>query len=169
MLGTFGIISVNVNPAGLPQGKGYRRVDFEEAWERYCPGQIASRTDSDISIRPSVHKPVESAQVSDFSSVHEASVDGSKNGKLSYSHAGLDGWTDKKPESGARNGSATTETPSDDPGDIPDDLVRTGHRCNYCGSQFGLLNHWAWPGYPDGIRLHERCEAAWHDSEGRLQ
>ena len=52
LLGTFGIISVNVNPIGLPQGKGYRRVDFEESWERYCPGQIGSRTDSDISIRP---------------------------------------------------------------------------------------------------------------------
>jgi len=31
-----------VNPAGLPQGKGYRRIDFEEPWERYCPGQIGN-------------------------------------------------------------------------------------------------------------------------------
>jgi putative DNA primase/helicase len=52
LLGTFGIISVNVRPEVGPQGKGYRRVDFEEAWEAYCPGQIASRTDCDISIRP---------------------------------------------------------------------------------------------------------------------
>src|SRR5215831_19521402 len=77
LLGAFGIISVNVNPVGLPQGKGYRWADFEEAWERYCPGQIASRADSDISIRPSVHRPVESVQVDGFASVHEASVDGS--------------------------------------------------------------------------------------------
>jgi len=59
LLGTFGIISVNVRPEVGPQGKGYRRVDFEQAWEAYCPGQIASRTDSDISIRPTVPRPVE--------------------------------------------------------------------------------------------------------------
>jgi len=67
------------------------------------------------------------------------------------------------PEDGAQSDSATTEAPSDDPGPIPEGLVRTGHRCNYCGSQFGLLNHWAWPGYPDGIWLHLRCEAPWWD------
>src|SRR5262249_16008335 len=44
LLGTFGIISVNVRPHAGPQGKGYHRVDFEEAWERYCPGQ-SPRTD----------------------------------------------------------------------------------------------------------------------------
>src|SRR5215831_3609497 len=66
LLGAFGIISNTIHPAGLPQGKGYRRVDFEEAWERYCPGHITSRTDSDISIRTNVQAPVESAQVNDF-------------------------------------------------------------------------------------------------------
>jgi len=55
------------------------------------------------------------------------------------------------------------------PTTAPDDLVRTGHRCNHCGSQFGILNYWDWPGYPDGIRLHPRCEQAWRDSEARLQ
>src|SRR5262245_42039005 len=81
LLGSFSIISLNVNPAGLPQGKGYRMVDFEEPWERYCPGQVVSRADSDISIRPSVHKPVESAQVDVFASVHEVDADGSKISK----------------------------------------------------------------------------------------
>jgi len=165
LLGAFGIISVNVNPVGLPQGKGYRWADFEEAWERYCPGQIASRADSDISIRPSVHRPVESAQVDGFASVHEASVDGSKNGKLSHSHAGLDAWTDKKPESGACNGSATTETPSGDPGDIPECLRR--HLCDHCGGAVGAMRNYEWPGRPDGIWLHAQCEALWFDSEGR--
>ena len=67
-------------------------------------------------------------------------------------------------------GGQREEAPDDgtDPGDIPDDLVRTGHRCNYCGSQFGILNYWDWPGYPDGIRLHPRCEQAWRDSEAPL-
>jgi len=102
LLSGFHIISANVNPPGLPQGKGYRRADFEEAWAAYCAVKTPGHADPSLFIRPSVHKPVESAQVSDFASVHEASVDGSKNGNLSYSHAGLDGWTDKKPGSGAR-------------------------------------------------------------------
>ena len=168
LLGTFGIISVNVNPIGLPQGKGYRRVDFEESWERYCPGQIGSRTDSDISIRPSVHKPLESGQVSDFASVHEASMDGSKNGKSSYSHAGLDGWTDKKLESGAPSDSAATETlssdPGGDPGDIPECLRR--HLCDHCGGAVGAMRNYEWPGRSDGVWLHAQCEAPWFDSEG---
>jgi hypothetical protein len=53
----------------------------------------------------------------------------------------------------------------DDPGPIPESLVRTGRRCDHCGSEFGILNHYDWPGYPDGIRLHPRCEVAWHDRE----
>jgi len=93
-------------------------------------------------------------------------MDGSKNGKPPYSHADLDGWTDKKLEPGAASDFAATETlssdPGGDPGPIPDCLRR--HRCDHCGGQIGSLNHWNWAGRPDGIWLHPRCEAAWHDS-----
>src|SRR5262249_60886432 len=91
----------------------------------YCPGQLASDADSDVSIRPSVQRPMESAQLDNFASVHEASVDGSKNANLSYSHAGLDAWTGRKPESGGEGDSATTEPLPYDPGPIPDCLRRT--------------------------------------------
>ena len=37
MLGEFGIISDTVHPQGLPQGKGYKRVDLQPQWEAYCP------------------------------------------------------------------------------------------------------------------------------------
>src|SRR5262249_61988763 len=98
----------------------------------YCPGQIASQTDSDVSIRPSVHRPVESAQLDNFASVHEASVDRSKNANLSYSHAGLDAWTGRKPEAGGEGDCATTETPSEalsyDPRTITHCLRRTPPR-----------------------------------------
>jgi putative DNA primase/helicase len=43
LLGVFHVISVNVNPPGLPQGKGYRRADFERVWESYCPSQNRAR------------------------------------------------------------------------------------------------------------------------------
>jgi len=39
LLAPFHIISLTVHPPGLPDGKGYRRIDFREAWAAYCPGQ----------------------------------------------------------------------------------------------------------------------------------
>jgi hypothetical protein len=53
-----------------------------------------------------------------------------------------------------------------DPGPIPLSLIRTSHRCNYCGGQFGILNPWDWAGYPDGVHLHPQCEEPWHDGRG---
>ena len=42
LLAPFHIISLTVHPPGLLDGKGYRRIDFQEAWAAYCPGQNAS-------------------------------------------------------------------------------------------------------------------------------
>jgi hypothetical protein len=153
----------------LKSAKGYRRSRFEEAWATYCPVKTLSRAQGGFSKRRSVEAPAGSAQVGDFRSVEEASFDGSKNGKLSYSHAGLDASTDKKGGNGARNDFATSEAPSiafDDGLDIPPSLVRTGHRCDHCGSQLGSMSRWEWPGRPEGVWLHPRCEEAWHDNGG---
>jgi putative DNA primase/helicase len=38
LLAPFCITSGTVHPPGLPDGKGYRRADFEGAWRAYCPG-----------------------------------------------------------------------------------------------------------------------------------
>jgi Protein of unknown function (DUF3631) len=183
-LGAFRIISNTVHPPGLPQGKGYRRADFEEAWEAYCPGQIASRTDSDVSIRTSVQVPVESAQVSDFASVREGSAYGCKNGNLSYSHADLYACTDRKLKSGDEGVSATANAPSStvnglsDYPDLPNFLRRAPNgsngfappRCDHCGGNNGRMSPWDWPERPDGITLHSSCEGAWFDTErGRRQ
>src|SRR5262249_3157109 len=130
-------------------------------------GQTPARADSDISIRPSVQRPVEAAQVDGFASVHEVDADGSKNSKLSHSHAGLDAWTDRKHGNGAQSDSGTPEAPSNDPGPFPESLLR--HRCDHCGSQAGITNPYDWPGRPDGIWLHPRCEAPWFVSGGRPQ
>jgi putative DNA primase/helicase len=171
LLGAFGIISETVRLVGRPDAKGYKRAHFEEAWATYCPVKTPSHAQSDFSKRPSVQVPVESAQVSDFRSVQNPPPDGSKNGKLSYSHAGLDACTDKNGGNGARNDFATSEAPSiafeDDGLDIPPSLVRTGHRCDHCGSQLGNMSRWDWPGRPDGVWLHPACEEAWHDRGGR--
>ena len=42
LLAPFHIISLTVHRPGQPDGKGYRRIDFEEAWAAYCPGQNIS-------------------------------------------------------------------------------------------------------------------------------
>jgi hypothetical protein len=100
LLDAFHIISCTVHPLSLPHGKGYRRVDFEEAWEAYCPGQNVPAADPDISKRADVQVPVKSAQVCDFRSVRKGEAHGSKNTNLSNSHAGLHVSTDKKSQGG---------------------------------------------------------------------
>jgi Protein of unknown function (DUF3631) len=163
LLSDFRICSETVSIPGLNDAKGYKRVRFEGAWEAYCPGQkTLSPADSLLLKRRSVEVPMESAQVSDFRSVGEACGDGSKNTDLSYSDAGSDTSTLRKPENGARSELNTTRALSGDPGPIPESLRR--HRCNHCGGQIGILNPYDWPGYPDGIRLHAQCEEGWYDS-----
>jgi hypothetical protein len=48
--------------------------------------------------------------------------------------------------------------PDDDPIPVPK------HRCDHCGSASGITYPYDWPGRPDGIRLHKRCEEGWFDS-----
>jgi Protein of unknown function (DUF3631) len=96
LLKPFGIVSETVSIPGFNDAKGYKRIRFEAAWEAYCPGQSSSSAHSEILKRRNVVMPMESAQLSDFRSVAKGSGDGSKNGKLSYSHAGFDASTDRK-------------------------------------------------------------------------
>src|SRR5262249_17224886 len=116
LLRPFGVISETVSVPGFNDAKGYKRIRFEEAWEAYCPGQNLLSTNSEFSKRRSVGMPMESAQVSDFQSVAEASGDGLKNNKLPNSHAGFDASTFRKDENGREDDSATNgggKVPSD--------------------------------------------------------
>jgi hypothetical protein len=146
LLKPFGIISQSVSD-GTWNAKGYKRTWFEGAWGAYLPGQNtlgAQEPPSDPSKRQSADGMGTSG---DFSSVKATSFDGSKNGKLSYSHAGFDALTDKRPGNGAT-----------------DDFDQAPPRCDHCG-QPNPNGHWDWPDRPDGIWLHERCEGPWFDSE----
>jgi hypothetical protein len=105
LLKSFCIISTTVHPPGLAHGKGYRRGDFKEAWDAYCPGQNPSPPAFSISKRASVQMPMKPEQPSDFRSVQKDIPHGSKNGNLSYSHAGLHACTDRKPKYGGEEGS----------------------------------------------------------------
>jgi putative DNA primase/helicase len=91
LLVPFCITSGTVHPPGLPDGKGYRRADFERAWRAYCPSspQIAT---PEASKRPNDD---EVGTTRGLQSVRETFPDESKNASLSYSHTGLDAWTDR--------------------------------------------------------------------------
>jgi putative DNA primase/helicase len=164
LLRPFCITSETVSLPGYNDAKGYRRSRFEEAWAVYCPSPSLVKTPlpaaSDISKRRSVGMPVESAQVADFRSVAEGPGDGSKNGKLSYSHAGSDASTLRKTQNGGQGGS--------DQENLWVDLgiIEPLRRCDHCGQSATAadpLNPWDWPGRPDGLRLHRRCEGPWFD------
>jgi hypothetical protein len=160
LLKPFGVTSETVHPIGRPDAKGYKRAHFEEVWAGYLSGQNLCSQPTDAfkaSNRPNAD---ETGITLNFQSVQELVLDGSKNANLSRSHAGLDAWTDRKAENGAK-GQFDHGKDADDPGDIPE-ICR---RCDHCGGQHGKLNQWDWPARPDGIWLHERCEASWFDSE----
>jgi hypothetical protein len=76
----------------------------------------------------------------------------------------------RKTLSGLDPVSTSLTTPCDIAGTVPDlnqDAGR-GLLCDHCGCpdrDADPLNPWNWPGWPDGIWLHTRCEAPWHDQE----
>jgi putative DNA primase/helicase len=121
LLRPFGIVSETVSIPGFNDAKGYRRTHFEEVWAVYCPGQNAVQADFPLSKRRSVGMPMKSAQVRDFRSVAEPPGDGSKNGKLSYSHAGFDASTDRKAQN---SGQAHSDHEIASPDYIPNFLPR---------------------------------------------
>jgi putative DNA primase/helicase len=144
LLAPFHIVSINVNPPGLPQGKGYRRADFEEAWRAYCPGQNHPSTPfgtSDPAIRPCAD---EMGTTRDFRSVHKDRADGSNNANLSYCHAGLDGWTDRKAENGAK---------------VDIDHEKKEPVCAQCGGPTDKRGDLIW--YGSGVLLHQVCIQFW--------
>ncbi len=49
---------------------------------------------------------------------------------------------------------------------VADEGELVEHRCDHCG-QLGAGGPWDWPGAPDGVWLHSRCEEAWHDGGGQ--
>jgi hypothetical protein len=124
LLKPFCIISTTVHPPGLAHGKGYRRGDFKEAWDAYCPGQNTPLPQPGASEACRRASADEMGITHDFRSVQKDIPHGSKNGNLSYSHAGLHACTDRNAENGADHGSDQEIAPAD---------VPTGRVCAQCG------------------------------------
>jgi putative DNA primase/helicase len=166
LLKSFCIISTTVHPPGAAHGKGYRRADFEAAWDSYCPGQNTLPAQSGASEACKRASSDEMGTTRDFRSVREDTSHASKNGKLFRRHAGLHGCADREAGNGGEGHIEQEVASAGDGLDIPDFLLRPApQRCDHCGSMFGVMKPWNWPGRSDGIWLHPRCEALWFDGE----
>jgi hypothetical protein len=155
LLKPFCIISQTVHTPGFKDAKGYRRIDFQEAWSAYLPGQNPSSHQFCPSDPSKRRNPDAMGTSCDSRSVQATSPDESKNAHLSNSHAGLDARTNRKPQSGAQSefdqGSA----------------IRLCDHCGASATPADPLHPWDWPARPDGIWLHSRCEAPWSDNGGQ--
>ena len=152
MLGEFGIIPDTVHPQGLPQGKGYKRVDLQPQWEAYCPSESGQPPlqDHSPSFQAYERTNVDGTHTTrDFSSVQEAPRYGSKMDNLSYSHAGLYGCTD---ENGTEADEGRADQESVGNGAVPHPPV-----CVHCGSPKPAPNQVAFDGL--SVWLHRCCEA----------
>jgi putative DNA primase/helicase len=165
VLRPFGIISETVSIPGLADAKGYKRVRFEHAWEVYLPAQNSEA-------RPFKHSDPSKRRNADglggsgvFSSVGEDSGDGSKNAEMSHGHAGFDASTNTKPRNGAKS-EFNQEGRPDTARRIIAPARRMDRLCDHCGGTERLadpVRRWNWPGRPDGVLLHRRCEMPWYD------
>jgi putative DNA primase/helicase len=155
LLGAFGIISTTVHPPGVAHGKGYRRVDLEEAWAAYC-GQNTPSDQNGASQACERASADEMGTSCDFRSVREDIPHGSKNGNLSYSHAGLHACTDKNGGNGGEGHSDQGVDPLDD-GLPPFGSLQ---RCAHCNRR-GAREQVALPDRPGTVWLHPECETAW--------
>jgi putative DNA primase/helicase len=156
LLRPFSIVSTTVHPPGFAHGKGYRRGDFEEAWAAYCPGQNTLPAQSGISEACKRASADEMDTTRDFRSVREDIPHGSKNGKLSHSHAGLHACTDRKAQNSGQG-------PSDQEIERADDglgLLADLRRCLHCNGN-GAVNEVAVPDRPGTVWLHRECEQPW--------
>jgi hypothetical protein len=124
--------------------KGYERADFIDVWARYLPPSSSPSPPAGSKTNAT------SATNADFAEVDVADV--------ADSGANV---ADVPSENNATGSGPVVDVA--DVADVPasEDEV---HRCDHCGST-GVTRPWDWPGRPDGIWLHSRCEEAWFDAE----
>jgi Protein of unknown function (DUF3631)/Bifunctional DNA primase/polymerase, N-terminal len=120
LLHEYRIVSRNVGPRAA-QTKGYRKADFEDAWERYLtPEAEKAEGGLDSDILPSTRPP----PCNNYAFAEKTAVDGEdggreKNGHFSREINAVDGWTRKTSEI-----APSVDFNGSDPGPIPDCLIR---------------------------------------------
>jgi hypothetical protein len=160
------ILSEDVYPPGERHAKGYKKVRFLDAFERYlAPSNHASPEIAGTQACERVNAD-EMGTSRGFSIRVECDLHGSEKCEKPASHADLHAYTDKNPENPREgNGSNAAgefrsdieDAPDGDHLTIPQCLDRRHEVCAECGqpggTYFGLK-----------VRLHERCERPWIDA-----
>jgi hypothetical protein len=102
MFRVLGVASKNV-VVGEVQGKGYERVDFEEAWARYCPPRPPSSSSSGPGNVRNVQNQAEQGPARENQNVQEGPVDVSEIGRETLQDKAVDVWdvSEAKEEDGA--------------------------------------------------------------------
>jgi len=145
-------IAPEVIRLGTGTPRGYMRVQFDEAFERYLgadgpergnkPQQRNKCDERGTSGRPAT------ATLKNHVAVSKSQKPASN---LALLHVAV--------EKGGASQSARTDRERDD---IPDFLRRCDH-CGHPARPADPLAAYDWSGRPDGVRLHARCEALWFD------
>jgi putative DNA primase/helicase len=100
LLREFHVISTTVHPADQRHGKGYRRIDFEEAWGRYLSPETSTLAPSPPSEACKRASADATGPSGTFRSVQETKPARFENNNSSNKNAGLHACTLGKPESG---------------------------------------------------------------------
>jgi putative DNA primase/helicase len=138
LLAPYGIAPATIR-VGTKTPKGYQLADFADAFERYLPPDGASKAQ---------HR-----NKADEMGTSTTSATATAAPWLRFENA-------KKPN----NDGQCCDVAVANPGEAHRAHVET--RCNQCGqpaTSADPLHPWDWPGRPDGILLHRRCEQAWID------
>ena len=144
LLHEYGIFSRSVGPKGQ-RAKGYRKVDFADAFERYLPLQEQGPSSDPDNLPFTRSSHCNGYAFGEKSAVHQAPGEREQNGDSSNDINAVHGCTGENPE--------TTVNPGADYG--------LGMRCEHCngnGEIIAVSMHdcTAW--------LHRECAAAWMDA-----
>src|SRR5262245_6656846 len=163
--------------------RGYHRADFHDAWLRYCPcgdtaeAQQAQQTqhtankchfsqenvaDGERRERNNASSKRHAAETAKNAAESGRNTTDERNGNSSIQSADVEDVA----EVAIARGNGREDATRNDGLDIPGFLLRPApQRCDHCGSMFGVMKPWNWPGRSDSIWLHPRCEALWFDGE----
>jgi hypothetical protein len=149
LLREYRIVSKAVGPKDQ-RAKGYQKVDFADAWERYLPPKEEMPPSDPDDLQFTRSPPCNYSAFAKKSAVHREPGEREKIDDFSSNITAVNGWTGKKAE--------TVPCPdfSTDPTDdgIPDSF----RRCRHCGRGDGV-ERWDLNGRT--VWLHEACTSSW--------
>lgn len=149
LLREYRIVSKAVGPKDQ-RAKGYQKVDFADAWERYLPPKKEMPPSDPDDLPFTRSPPCSYSTFAKKSAVHREPSEREKIDDFSSNINAVNGWTGKNPEIAPCPDFSTH--PADD--GIPDSL----RRCSHCGRGDGVER---WDLNGRAVWLHDACTSSW--------